>query len=55
MNDEQIIEKIQELEDELTVARLLAIRRLKKVDRAACWDVLSDAIKAIENIRDCLE
>ena len=55
MNDfemEMILLELNELEDILTVSRLLAIRKIKNGDRSGADEMLSDAVRAIESIRD---
>lgn len=48
----ELLHELDELEDTLTVCRLLAIRRIKNGDTVGTDEMLADAVRAIEQIRD---
>lgn len=55
MNDFQKIEilhELNDLNDTLTCCRLMAIKRIKKGDIAGADEMLADAVRTIESIRD---
>jgi len=55
MNDydkEQLLIRIEELKDDITASIIIAKKRLKKGQIFESYEMLSDAIKAIEDVRE---
>jgi RNA processing factor Prp31 len=52
MNEDSILAELDELNDQLIVCTLLAKRKLQNGNVSGAYQMLTDAIKAIEDLRE---